>query len=162
MPQWCKIHSTFAPPDHPHFCAAISEHTLVNEPCHEKTTLVTWEQNQTSHHIPIITSDHVLHHLEWYWTKMSDKQCRSWSVATAGLHNPTVSIFVCNLWDMNSALFAHVKCRKCNSWVCQMVSLRRWTGWSELMHIVQAIGLVLKSQADDKADDNSCDWRFKG
>ena len=46
------------------FCAAISEHTLVNEPCHEKTTLVTREQNQTSHHIPIITSDNVLHHLE--------------------------------------------------------------------------------------------------
>ena len=22
--------------------------------------------------------------------------------------------------------------------------------------------LLLKSQADDKADDNSCDWRFKG
>ena len=21
---------------------------------------------------------------------------------------------------------------------------------------------LLKSQADDKADDNSCDWRFKG
>ena len=22
--------------------------------------------------------------------------------------------------------------------------------------------ILLKSQADDKADDNSCDWRFKG
>ena len=22
--------------------------------------------------------------------------------------------------------------------------------------------MTLKSQADDKADDNSCDWRFKG
>ena len=46
-----------------------------------------------------------------------------------------------------------------------------WSGWALIRlllkeqsdldpHCLQK--WLLKSQADDKADDNSCDWRFKG